>query len=319
MRGLVTRRAFAAGELRQKVLGIEAVRHLIGADRGPARGQQIAELAPAGLGRDLAGCPHLEAADETGGEAHRAAGQRSRSARRAHPLGQIDEAVVAAEQLVAPRAGQRHGEAGLPHEAAHEVGVDAVEGRLIEAGQRAGEVAAKPLLREAQLEVLGAERLRDPSGIARLVEGSLLEPDMERLDATPARANGQRRDGARIDSTREEDAQRDVAEEMLFGRAEERLLEAVDRLLPRQRRPSTERPVSRRARVRWSSATRIISPGPSSEIPAAAVPGPTTKPFHMNVARARGSSLRDRSPVASSARSSEAKSRTAPPGRWTVA
>ena len=50
------------------------------------------------------------------------------------------EARVATEELVAAGAGQGHGHARLAGRAAHEVGVDAVEGRLVDGREGVGQL-----------------------------------------------------------------------------------------------------------------------------------------------------------------------------------
>src|SRR5690606_16041543 len=173
--------------------------------------------------------------------------ERERHAR----AGQVAKAPVAAEQLVPAGAGQRDREPGLAHQATHEIRVDRVERRLVEARERGLETTTKALLREAQLDVTRAERAPAAAGVFGLVETGLVEADVKRRALARPSARGERRHGARIDTTGEKHAEGDVAREVLPGRFQQRGLERRHALLDGSLSAlSIEHPVPTRLRSR---------------------------------------------------------------------
>ena len=104
---------------------------------------------------------------------------------------QIAVGGVASEELVAARARQRHGEPGGANGARHVVGVQPVEGRLVQAVQRRLQVLDEVRLRQHHLVVLGPDGGGDPPRDRPLVELLLLEGQREGVDGALGRALGQ--------------------------------------------------------------------------------------------------------------------------------
>ena len=168
---------------RQRTLHLareDRIRDLIHADAIAARAEQVCELAPACLGRNLAAGPHQHARRHAGDAAQQTRRQMAEDRRGGTRARQVHEARVASEQLVAAGAGERHRQAGLAHGAADEIRVQRVEGGLVQAFDRVVEMIRKPLLRQQHLTMIRAEQMGDVARIGRLIELRLFKPDVER-------------------------------------------------------------------------------------------------------------------------------------------
>ena len=98
--------------------------------------------------------------------------------------------------------------------------------------------------------MLGAVARGDGARLLRLAEALLLEPDRERADGADAQLVHEGHDGARVETAREEHAERDVAHQVALHRCAQRLHQLV---LPLGLAPPlvgthvpTERPVAAR-------------------------------------------------------------------------
>jgi hypothetical protein len=135
--------------------------------RGPAthpRGESIGEFPPARLRGNFAGWSVVHARRDGRGRRDRSRRDYAAQPGSAVHAGQFGEAAVAAEELIPAGPSEGHLGAGLPDDAADEVGVDPVEGGLVKAVHSIVEVAPENLLREAKLVVFCAELLGDAPG-----------------------------------------------------------------------------------------------------------------------------------------------------------
>ena len=185
----------ALEELPGKIGGEERVRDLVGVQQLTPGGERVAQLAPARLRRQR-GAESRGARDGVRQAAQQTRGEGAQPAAPARRAGDPAEARIAAEQLVSSGPRQGDGEAGFAHRAADEVGVDPVEGRLVEAGERVGKLPAECALGQPQLVVFGSERPRDRARVRRFVVDGLLESDVEGTDAGASGAHRERGDGA---------------------------------------------------------------------------------------------------------------------------
>jgi hypothetical protein len=128
--------------------------------------------------------------------------------------GDVDVARVAAEQLVPARPGEGDGHPGLPGCPAHEVGVDPVEGGLIDGREGVGELLLEGLLREHDVRVAALEDFGHLPGVAALVIGGQVEADGEGVHGAGRDLARERRHRARIDAAGEEDAEGHVGDEL---------------------------------------------------------------------------------------------------------
>ena len=148
--------------------------------------------------------------------------------------------VVAAEQLVAPVARQRHRDVGagkLRHQKGGEER-DVGEG-LVEVDDQAVE-QLDDVGDDLPLAVSGGEALRDPAGVRQLVVAPVREAHAEGVDRRSVALGGlghERHDGARVDAAREEGPQRHVRHHLAGDGAAERLAQRRRRLLVAPGRP----------------------------------------------------------------------------------
>ena len=154
-----------------------AVGDLVEAEDVASGARHVGDLAPAGLRRRPARTLPADAArrrapapsrPRTGRRRTGPAARRAASAPRAAAVGMSTKLRVAAEELVAPGAGQGHGHARVAGGAAHEVGVDAVERRLIDGREGVGKLLLEGLLGQHDARVPAADRVGDLLGVDRL-------------------------------------------------------------------------------------------------------------------------------------------------------
>src|SRR5437763_1771136 len=91
----------------------------------------------------------------------------------------LDEAAVAAEHLVAAGAGQGDRDAGLTGRAADEVGVDAVEGGLVDGGEGGGELLLERAFGQGHRAVVASNGVGHRLRVTGLVVVRQLESDRE--------------------------------------------------------------------------------------------------------------------------------------------
>ncbi len=192
----------------------ERVRELIQADEVVPAAQHIGQLGPPGLLRKCAVGRLQRGGHQAGPGLHRPARCPAQPPRPALQRRQITEGGVAAEQLIAAGPDQRHREPCLPDRPRHVIGVESVEGGLVEAVERLVQLADDLLLSEHHLAVSGADRLRDAPGDGALVVLRLLESQREGVDGAAVGLLREVRHRGRVDAAREEDSQRHVADQV---------------------------------------------------------------------------------------------------------
>ena len=140
--------------------------------------------------------------------------------------------VVAGEELVAPVAGQRHGDlgAGQPADQVHRDLGDVAERLVPEVRKVGNDVLGVPVA-DPQQGVVGTEVIGHGGGFARLVERPVGEADGERPHRTIAVPLHQGDDQARIDPAGEEGADRHVGHHPGGHRVGQRRLQLVGHLL----------------------------------------------------------------------------------------
>ena len=132
---------------------------------------------------------------------------------------------VAAEELVAALAGERHldlrrdGPRDVPERDRRRIGE-----RLLEAFDDRGEVGCS-IRADGDLVVVAADRLGHRSRRVELVEGGIAEADGERHRRLAELVAGEEREERRVDPTREQDRERHIRAEVEPHRLAERLLE----------------------------------------------------------------------------------------------
>ena len=112
--------------------------------------------------------------------------------------------------------------------------------------------------------MVGIEPARDGARIGGLVEGRVFETDREGLETTGKVTRGERRDRARVDPPREEDAQRHVAHEVLPHREVEHGTQRLHRVGLAHRAVALEADVP--VRLDLHAAVRIREPVAGREL-----------------------------------------------------
>src|SRR5262249_37302461 len=133
------------------------------------------------------------------------------------------EARVAAEQLVAADAGDGDLESRARGGLRDEEDVDAVDRRLIERAHGIRDALAHLLDLDRDGMVLRAVELRGLRGEPALVERGIVEAERHGADRPAVHLGQQSEQRRRVDAAREERAYRDVRDEVMARRVDERL------------------------------------------------------------------------------------------------
>ena len=178
---------------------------------------------------------------------------RPQPAVKTHDRRMQPEGGVAAEELITAEAGERDLEPLAPHESGDTPGIEPVDRGEVEGGRIAPESLLGLLETNDPLMVLGPEVLCRSSSERGLVELWRARAHRERMDLRGATEDppGHRQHCGRVDSPAEEDADRDVAQQVSF----DCLLQGITQEWSGRSRPSY---------ARRSSPSIVAPPHPSS-------------------------------------------------------
>ena len=148
----------------------------------------VGEFCPSSLRADGAALPAGEKIDESRGCFSKGFWRSAEDARERHEPRQLAEAFVAAEEFVAAGAGEGDRQAGFLDGAGNVIGIDSVEGGLVEAVEGGFKVSAEFVLGEFRFVMAGADHFGDLFGDGAFIVFRFVEGQGERVDGRGAGA-----------------------------------------------------------------------------------------------------------------------------------
>jgi hypothetical protein len=140
-------------------------------------------------------------------------GDESRSGGDRTDAGSGAKSGIAAEQLVAAEAGKSHFQSRLARRPGHEISVDAIHAGKVKRAQGFLQALESFFAREQELAMVGAQAVGGRLGNLRFAEIDFRKDYRERLNVAVIAA-GERGDGGRVDAAAQENAQRNIGDQV---------------------------------------------------------------------------------------------------------